>query len=192
MDPDEIRRLRQVADQLADFAERLEDGWKVEIAEGQISFVMRSPSLPHGVNVRVLRRQIEAQTPHVFAINGTDAEDPVTGLSKVPDLMAIAEADLDHSQRKADSRRLLLVAEVVSPRNPNNDLREKLEDYPRMGVPVYVVVDPRNGSVTVHSEPKEGPDGLRYRSSIPYAFGEPVPAGQWTFDTADLVRYPSA
>jgi Uma2 family endonuclease len=189
VEPEQIQRLREVADQLSEFAEHLEDGWKVEITEGQISFVMMSPSLPHGLNVRVLRRQIEAQTPHIAAINDTDAEDPVTGLSKVPDLMAIRESDLDHTQRKADARRVLLVAEVVSPRNPRNDLSEKLDDYPRMGIPVYLIVDPRNGTLTVHSEPTQGPDGLRYRCTVPYAFGDTVPVGPWTLETGELVRY---
>ncbi|MFE3327833.1 Uma2 family endonuclease [Streptomyces sp. NPDC059176] len=115
--------------------------------------------------------------------------DPVTGLEKVPDLMAFPTEDVDPQAETIDPRMVLLVIEIVSKSNPKNDLVTKLEDYPRMGVPLYVVVDPRNGTVAVHSEPKGGPDGIRYRCSIPYEFGDLVVAGRWTFDTSGLVRY---
>ncbi|MBC3843678.1 Uma2 family endonuclease [Streptacidiphilus sp. 4-A2] len=106
--------------------------------------------------------------------------------------MAVAEADLDPGSRKVNSRDLLLVVEVVSRSNAENDLVTKLSHYPRMGVPVYLVVDARRGesTITVHSEPKEGPGGLIYRSSIPYNFGDTVTAGRWVLETADLVTYP--
>ncbi|MER7815178.1 Uma2 family endonuclease [Streptomyces sp. NPDC096153] len=91
--------------------------------------------------------------------------------------------------RVLNPRAVLLVVEIVSKINPKNDHVTKLEDYPRMGVPLYVVVDPHNGSIAVHSAPKDGPDSLRYRCSVPYGFGDVVPAGRWTFDTSGLVRY---
>ena len=192
MTPEEIQRLREVADQLQQFASRQGDSWKVEISEGRIDFVMVSPTTPHGMNVVKLRRQIEAQSPDVVALSDTDTEDPVTGLSKVPDLMAVPEADLDPGSKKVNSRDLLMVVEVVSRSNAENDLITKLSHYPRMGVPVYVVVDGRKGvaTVTVHSDPKDGPGGLIYRSSIPYSFGDTVTAGRWVLETADLVSYP--
>ena len=194
MAPEEIQRLREVAEQLQEFASRQGDSWKVEISEGKIDFVMMSPTTPHGMNVVKLRRQIEAQAPEVVALSDTDTEDPVTGLSKVPDLMAVAEAELNPGSKKVNSRDLLLVVEVVSRSNAENDLVTKLSHYPRMGVPVYVVVDARKGigTVTVHSDPKQGPGGLVYRSSIPYSFGETVTAGRWILETTELVTYPDS
>lgn len=186
----ERRRLLDVADRLADFAEHLEGSWKVEITDQEIHLVMMSPSTPHGVNVLRLRRQIEAQAPEVVALNDTNVEDPVTGLRKVPDLMVLKEDLLDPSSRAVSSRDLLLVAEVVSPTNPKTDLEEKLTDYPAMGVPFYLVVDPREGRILVHSTPVQGPDGIRYRTTIPYSFGETVPVAQWNLVTTDLVTYP--
>ncbi|MFJ1868810.1 hypothetical protein ACIOD1_29915 [Streptomyces sp. NPDC088097] len=61
-----------------------------------------------------------------------------------------------------------------------------------MGVPLYVVVDPRKDkkSVTVHGDPSEGPDGIRYRKTVPYAFGDSVTAGRWLLDTSSLKSYP--
>ena len=192
MTAEEIQRLREVAEQLQDFASRQGDGWKVEISEGKIDFVMTSPTTPHGMNVVKLRRQIEAQSPEVVALSDTDTEDPVTGLSKVPDLMAVAEADLDPDSKQVNSRDLLLVMEVVSRSNAENALVTKLSHYPRMGVPVYLVVDARKGegTVTVHSDPQAGPGGLIYRSSIPSSFGDTVTAGRWLLETRDLVTCP--
>jgi hypothetical protein len=68
MTPDEIQRLREIAEQLQEFASRQGDAWKVEISEVRIDFVMMSPTTPHGMNVVKLRRQIEAQSPEVVAL----------------------------------------------------------------------------------------------------------------------------
>ncbi|MFJ6757187.1 hypothetical protein ACIQNK_19465 [Streptomyces sp. NPDC091273] len=62
---------------------------------------MVSPTAPHGLNVMRLRRQIEAQTPEVMALNDTNMGDPQTGLTKVPDLMVIAEEDTDDTAKSA-------------------------------------------------------------------------------------------
>ncbi|MFI2368411.1 Uma2 family endonuclease [Streptomyces sp. NPDC018833] len=189
MTPQQIERMREVVAHLSEYAEHLEKGWKVETTDGEVKLVMMSPNLPHITNVDVFRDQIKAQTPGVSAVNDTDMFDPVTGLEKVPDLMAFPVEDVDPQAESVDPRAVLLIVEIVSKSNPKNDLVTKLEDYPRMGIPLYIVVDPRNGTIAVHSEPKDGPDGLRYRSSIPYSFGDAVPAGRWTFETSGLVRY---
>ncbi|MER5811618.1 hypothetical protein ABT143_26105 [Streptomyces sp. NPDC002033] len=82
--------MHDFAEQLAELAEHQEDRWKVQTTDGQISLTMLSPAAPHGLNVVRLRRQIEAQTPEVMALNNTTMGDPHTGLTKVPDLMATA------------------------------------------------------------------------------------------------------
>jgi Uma2 family endonuclease len=43
-----------------------------------------------------------------------------------------------------------LVIEVLSPADRSGEMREKLDDYFRVGVPIVVVVDPRKRSATVH------------------------------------------
>ncbi|MGW2558215.1 Uma2 family endonuclease [Streptomyces sp. NPDC001514] len=189
MPPEQIHRMREVVAHLSEYAEHLEKGWKVETTDGEVKLVMMSLNLPHTTNVDVFRNQIREQTLGISAVNDTDMTDPVTGLEKVPDLMAFPTEDVDPQAESVDPRAVPLVVEIVSKSNPKNDLVTKLDDYPRMGIPCYVVVDPRNGTISVHSEPKEGPDGHKYRSSIPYAFGDIVPVGPWTFDTSGLVRY---
>ncbi|MFI5986518.1 hypothetical protein ACIBEA_37365 [Streptomyces sp. NPDC051555] len=142
--PEQVRRMHDFAEQLAELAEQQEDSWKVQTTDGQIFLTMVSRTAPHGLNVVRLRRQIEAQTPEVVALNDTNMGDPVTGLTKVPDLMVIAEEDTD--------------------------------DTPK---------------VVNHSDRSEGPDGIRYRKKVPYAFGDTVTAGRWTLDTSSLKSYPT-
>ncbi|MFJ9343740.1 Uma2 family endonuclease [Streptomyces sp. NPDC101733] len=191
--PEQMHRMHDFAEQLAELAELQQDQWKVQTTDGQISLTMTSPTAPHGLNLVRLRRQIEAQAPEVMALNDTNMGDPITGLTKVPDLMVIAEEDTDDTAKVVNSRDVLLVVEVVSRTSSLTDIRDKLHDYPKMGVPLYVVVDPRKDkkSITVHSDPSEGPDGIRYRKTVPYAFGDGVSAGRWMLDTSSLKSYPA-
>ncbi|MFE3994931.1 Uma2 family endonuclease [Streptomyces goshikiensis] len=190
--PEQMRRMHDFAEQLAELAGHQEDRWKVQTTDGQIFLTMTSPTAPHGLNVMRLRRQIEAQTPETLVLDNTNMGDPQTGLIKVPDLMVIAEEDTDDTAKAVNSRDVLMVVEVVSRTNSLTDIRDKLHDYPKMGVPLYVVVDPRKDkkTVTVHSDPSEGPDGIRYRKKVPYSFGDTVTAGRWTLDTSSLKSYP--
>ncbi|WP_030205007.1 Uma2 family endonuclease [Streptomyces sp. NRRL S-87] len=191
--PDEKQRLHDFAEEIARLAEHHEGQWKVQTSDSRILVAMMSPTAPHGLNVVRLRRQIEAQAPEVVALNDTNMHDPATGLTKIPDLMVITEEDADDTAKTVDPHDVLMTVEVVSPSNSLDDIREKAGDYPRMGIPVYVVVDPRHGkqTVTVHSDPAPGPDGLRYRKTVPYAFGDTVVAGRWTLDTSGLKAYPA-
>ncbi|MFC8271750.1 Uma2 family endonuclease [Streptomyces sp. NPDC057271] len=191
--PDEKHRLHDLAEQIAELAEHHEGQWKVQTTDGVILVAMMSPTAPHGLNVVRLRRQIEAQAPEVIALNDTNMHDPVSGLTKIPDLMVITEEDADQAAKVVHARDVLMTVEVVSPSNSLDDIHKKLTDYPKMGIPIYVVVDPREKqqTVTVHSEPKGGPDGTKYRRSVPYAFGDTVTAGAWTLDTSTLKSYPA-
>ncbi|MEV7173419.1 Uma2 family endonuclease [Streptomyces sp. NPDC093224] len=171
--PEQMRRMHDFAEQLAELAEQQEDRWKVQTSDGQITLTMAGRTTPHGLNLVRLRRQIEAQTPEVMALSNTNMGDPLTGLTKVPDLMVIAEEDADDTAKVVNSRDVLMVIEVVSRTNSLTDVRDKLLDYPRMGVPLYVVV------------------GTRFRKTVPYAFGDTVTAGCWTLDTSSLKSYPA-
>ncbi|MER8092366.1 Uma2 family endonuclease [Streptomyces goshikiensis] len=190
---EQMRRMHDFAEQLAELAGHQEDRWKVQTTDGQILLTMTSPTAPHGLNVMRLRRQIEARTPEATVLDNTNMGDPHTGLIKVPDLMVIAEEHTDDTAKAVNSRDVLMVLEVVSRANSLTDIRDKLHDYPKMGVPLYVVVDPRKDkkTVTVHSDPSEGTDGIRYRKKVPYSFGDTVTAGRWTLDTSSLKSYPA-
>ncbi|GHC49457.1 hypothetical protein GCM10010349_13670 [Streptomyces flavofungini] len=59
-----------------------------------------------------------------------------------------------------------------------------------MGVPEYVIVDPRDGTITVHSGPDTASGEPRYADTPrQYKFGDTVPMGAWAIDTAEFPRY---
>ena len=70
------------------------------------------------------------------------------GKYREPDLLLLRE----RSDPRCQDRYWLgadLVAEVVSPDDPDRDLVEKRFDYAEAGVPEYWIVDPRDGTITV-------------------------------------------
>lgn len=80
--------------------------------------------------------------------------------------------------------------EVVSRSNPDNDWVSKMRDYPLLGVPVYVIFDPRSGSGGVLSDIHPTPSGPRYATRKEFVYGEDVTIAEWTIPTQDLPRYP--
>ncbi|MFJ9596620.1 Uma2 family endonuclease [Streptomyces virginiae] len=190
---EQILRMHHFAARLSELAEDQEDRWKVETTHGQIVLTLMSPTAPHGLNVMRLRRQIEAQDPQVMALTNTNVCDPRSSLLKVPDLVVVAEERADDTARAIDSRDVLMLVAVIPHTSASKAVHNELHDCPRMGIPLYVVVDPRKDkkTVTVHSDPSEGPDGIRYRKAVPYAFGDIVTAGRWTLDTSSLKSYPA-
>ncbi|MFF3727188.1 hypothetical protein ACFYYM_33025 [Streptomyces erythrochromogenes] len=50
--PEQMRRMHDFAEQLAELAEHQEDQWKVQTTDGQIFLTLMSPTAPHGLNFR--------------------------------------------------------------------------------------------------------------------------------------------
>lgn len=165
--------------------------WKLEISGDQIVMMM-SPVGRHLGLVRAVRLQLEAQLPDTdpgyVADGDTDLEDVDLGVRRVPDLMVFHE-DLLERDEPARPSDVLLVCEVVSRRNPENDFEGKLRDYPAMGIAHYLIVDPRHGVVHAHSGPYTGPEGPAYGTHREYPFGKTVEIGPWHIDTANFTRY---
>ena len=70
------------------------------------------------------------------------------GKFREPDLLLLR----DRSDSRCQDRYWLgadLVAEVVSPDDPDRDLIEKRADYAEAGIPEYWIVDPRDQTITV-------------------------------------------
>ena len=70
------------------------------------------------------------------------------GKFREPDLLLLR----DRSDSRCQDRYWLgadLVAEVVSPDDPDRDLIEKRADYAEAGIPEYWIVDPRDETITV-------------------------------------------
>ena len=58
----------------------------------------------------------------------------------------------------------------------------KVREYAAMGIPLYLLIDPRDGTGIVHSAP-------RHTSREKFSFGDTVTAGPWKPDTGVLRTY---
>ncbi|MER6397794.1 Uma2 family endonuclease [Kitasatospora sp. NPDC001603] len=181
IDPAAYARLREIADQLP----QIPGIGKVEIADGEIVMMM-SPVMRHELAVLRIARQLNAQVPNThpghIAYHGADLEDVGLGRLRNPDLMVFPEALLESEQSAVLPHDVLLVVEIVSKSNPENDYRDKVRDYSAMGIPFYLIIDPRTGTGIVHSEPG-------YDSCEKFAFGDTITVGPWIIDTSGLLTY---
>ncbi|MFJ3791865.1 Uma2 family endonuclease [Kitasatospora sp. NPDC090091] len=179
--PAAYARLREIADQLP----RIPGAGKVEIADGGI-VVTLSPVLRHELAVLRISQQLNARLPRThpgcIAHGGADLEDVGLGLRRNPDLMVFPEAALEGEDASLAPHEVLLVVEVVSESNPGTDHHDKVRDYAAMGIPFYLLVDPRTGTGIVHSEPG-------YDSREKFVFGDVIAVGPWTVDTGVLRTY---
>ncbi|MEU4873688.1 Uma2 family endonuclease [Streptomyces sp. NPDC021608] len=188
----EYAKMRAIAEQLGAYAEGLEGAWSVEIGPAGPILAMMCPSKRHEGTIRRICKQLDEQLlsthPGFICASGPEIEHPAIARMRLPDAVVIPEDTLDEPGLAVDVTQVLAVVEIVSPSNPNNDLIEKLADYPSMGIPHYMIVDPRTGTVEVHSEPCAG----RYSHLESYIYGDKVPFGPWTVETADFRRYGKA
>lgn len=125
----------------------------------------------------------------LVAHTGTpDVEDEPEGIMRHPDVVVIVESDLE-SEGTFDARTLLAAVEVVSRSNPENDWVGKIRDYPAMGIPVYVIFDPRTGTGGPLTDIHPTPEGPRYATRKGFVYGEDVTIADWTIPTERLPRY---
>ncbi|MFD5326621.1 Uma2 family endonuclease [Streptomyces sp. NPDC127092] len=163
---------------------------KFEITKEGIVLDMMAPSGRHELTALRLRKRLEKVMPEeIVAHTGEpDVEDEPEGIMRRPDLMVIAEADMD-VDGSFDPRTLVAAVEVVSRSNPDNDWRGKMRDYALIGVPVYAVFDPRTGTGAVMTDIHPTPEGPRYATRKDFVYGEDVTVAGWTISTEGLPRY---
>ncbi|MGW7444424.1 Uma2 family endonuclease [Kitasatospora sp. NPDC054795] len=166
----------------------LPDGFKVEISGDTITMTV-SPSGIHQRNLLVVRRQFDAHTPAgMLPSENTDLVSPNAGKSRNPDLTYVPDEAPATTDNRVPAELAAIAVEPVSPSNPENDWVGKLRDYPLMAIPLYLLIDAREKTVTLFSRP----DATRYHRREDVAFGEtlhvPEPFG---FDlvTGDLLPY---
>lgn len=171
-------------------AERLDGSWTVEIGPSGPKLAMITPAKRHAGTVRRIRELLDEQLPTThpgyICASGPEIEHPSIGRMRHPDALVIPEAALDEEGLAVDATQVLAVFEIASPSNHANiDYGEKLTEYPAMGIDHCMIVNPRTGTIEVHSEPCAG----RYGNKEPYIFGDEVPFGPWTVETAAFRRY---
>ncbi|MFD7897906.1 Uma2 family endonuclease [Streptomyces sp. NPDC059743] len=190
--PDPLRcdSLRYRA--MRDIVEQVQDSvpGKLEITEDGIVHDMISPGGPHELTAARISRRLEQVMPDdLLAHTGTpDVEDPHAGVMRHPDVIVIAEADME-TEGSIDPRTLVAAIEVVSRSNPDNDWVSKVRDYPLLGIPVYVIFDPRTGTGAVLSDIHPTPAGPRYATRKDFLYGEEITIAEWTISTDRLPRY---
>ncbi|MFI6338318.1 Uma2 family endonuclease [Streptomyces sp. NPDC050535] len=163
---------------------------KFEITREGIVLDMMSPVRPHELTALRLRKRLEKVMPEeIVAHTGEpDVEVVPEGIMRRPDIMVIAEADME-GEGSFDPRTLVAAVEIVSRSNPDNDWVGKVRDYPLIGIPVYAIFDPRTGTGAVLTDIHSTPDGPRYATRKDFVYGEDVTIGDWTISTEDLPRY---
>ncbi|MFJ9126320.1 Uma2 family endonuclease [Streptomyces sp. NPDC102340] len=187
----EYAKMRAIAEELIAYAERLEGSSSVEIGAAGPVLAMTRPPKRHAGTVWRIGKQLDAQlaTTHPgYGCARPEIEHPTLGRMRRPDAVVVPEAALDEEGLAVDASQVLAAIEIVSPSNPDNDYRDKLADYPAMGIEHYLIVDPRTGTIEVHSDPANG----RYLSKEPYIYGDTVPFGPWTVETSGFRRYGKA
>ncbi|WP_049656953.1 Uma2 family endonuclease [Kitasatospora sp. MY 5-36] len=146
----------------------LPDGFKVEISGDTITMTV-SPSGIHQRNLLVVRRQFDAHTPAgLLPSENTDLVSPNVGKSRNPDLTYVPDEALATTDNQVPAGLAAIAVELVSPSNPENDWVGKLRDYPLMAIPLYLLIDARQKTVTLFSRP----DATRYHHREDVSFGE--------------------
>ncbi|MFJ2717201.1 Uma2 family endonuclease [Streptomyces sp. NPDC087437] len=177
---------------MRDFVQSADDTLpgKFEITREGIVHDMMSPSGRHELTALRLRKRLERVMPEeIVAHTGEpDVENEPEGVMRRPDVMVIAEEDMD-TEGSIDPRTLVAAIEIVSRSNPGNDWVGKVRDYPLLGIPVYAVFDPRTGEGAVFTDIHPTPDGPRYATRKDFVYGEDVTIGDWTISTDGLPRY---
>lgn len=163
---------------------------KFEITKEGIVLDMMSPVRPHELTALRLRKRLEKVMPEeIVAHTGEpDVEMEPEGILRRPDIMVIAEADME-GEGPFDPRTIIAAVEIVSRSNPDNDWVTKLRDYPLIGIPVYAIFDPRTATGAVLSDIHATPGGPRYATRKDFVYGEDVTVAEWTVSTHDLPVY---
>ncbi|MFG3021956.1 Uma2 family endonuclease [Streptomyces sp. NPDC048254] len=177
---------------MRDVVEATEDALpgKFEITREGIVHDLLSPNGPHELTRARLRKRLEDVLPQAMVAHTgkPDVADEAQGIMRRPDVMVIAEADMEVGEA-FDPLTIRAAVEVVSRSNPDNDWIGKVRDYPLIGIPVYAVFDPRTGTGAVLTDIHPTPEGPRYATRKDFVYGEDVTIGDWTIPTDNLPRY---
>lgn len=131
------------------------DGNRYEVIDG-VLYMSTAPSFFHQWIIRLLQRELFAQIDDRGI--GLTLSSPIgvfmPGCDPVqPDLLVIRNEDMAMVRDGGIHGVPALLIEVVSPSNPNYDLRVKRQAYARAGVPEYWMFRPATRDALVCSNP---------------------------------------
>ncbi|GAB3491295.1 Uma2 family endonuclease [Nocardiopsis coralliicola] len=160
-------------DQLFATLDQLEvpDGYRAEILGDEGIVMSPTPSGKHQHNVWRLRTALDPYLP-----SETRTEDHFeirmdrTTRAVIPDLFVAPTEVLATDDHSIGPEHVLLASEVVSPGSKVQDRERKLAVYAQAQIPLYLLIDPLTGTVTLYSTPRD--DG--YIEDERVAFGKPL------------------
>ncbi|MDA2808362.1 Uma2 family endonuclease [Nocardiopsis suaedae] len=180
-------RLRESAERAE---EALPEGFRVEVLGGEL--VASPPRLNrHNYIVHSVMLQLEAQLPDGLSTlpntsvgDGGDDDD----LAR-PDLIVLPAEALQREVSRNPPDSVALVLEVASPGSTPSSVTTKPRIYADMRIPVYLMAGPRDGTLVLHSDPREG----RFTTKHHMHFGDtvklPSPLEGIVIETDELVTY---
>jgi Uma2 family endonuclease len=169
------------SDLLVEAAER--DGYKVEWLSGKI-VMQTSASAYHSLIVSNTVKQIPDD--RLWALTDMIVGEPGIHRGPQPDIVLIPAGALHEDENPIRKDLVVAVFEVVSESTRGEDLVGKPRIYADMMIPVYVIIDQKDRSVHVCSEPEDGGYTRRTVSSFGKPYMLPEPAGI----TIETERYP--
>lgn len=161
------------------------DQLKIELIDGKI--VMQASAAPFHNRI-VSRLAVQFVTEGWEALGEQALISEISSFEPKPDLTVTTTQAIEDNRNPLPADRADLVVEVVSS-DKDGDYIKKRMWYAMSGIPLYLLVDPNNGVIELHSRPEK----LSYRSVDPYGFGEfvelPEPFG-FRLDTSQFRLYP--
>jgi len=141
-----------------DWEELPDDGKRYEIIDG-VLYASTAPSLFHqwiGQEVNAALRE-QLVLPGIVFVFAAPVGLFMPGCDPVqPDIVVVLQADRDILRDRRIFGVPALIAEILSPSNPEQDLQVKLAAYARAGLPEYWVFRPAERDALVHSQPEPG------------------------------------
>lgn len=172
---------------LAELSEQLvvPDGYRVEIIDGSLS-VSPTPQVRHARIVRMLETTLRPALPaDTEDFQNVTVEISATGERYIPDLIVLPASATPDDDWLLSAEACLLAVEVTSPTNPATDRVQKPHGYAKAGVPLYLLVDAVERTVTLFSEPSNGVYAAH--ATVPYGSKIRIPEPfDVTIDTAEF------
>lgn len=161
------------------------DVFKIELIDGKI--VMQASAAP-------LHNSIVIKLATQFVANGWEALgeqaliSQIPGFEPKPDLSITTVEDVADNRNPFPADRVRMTVEVVSSDRSSDYVKKRLW-YAMSKIPLYLLVDPYDGTCKLHSRPQ----GPTYRTVDTYEFGEPIKLGEpfsFAADTSAFKLYP--
>jgi Uma2 family endonuclease len=163
-------------------------GLRAEIIRG-VLMMSPTPRGKHAGVVNAISRQlIAALPPHldVFQVASVPLPDDPDDYA-TPDLMVCDAGFGESDDWLVDGDAVELVVQVVSQSNSTKDTRDMVAWYADSRIPAYLLIDPRDGTWTLYTVPREG----EYQGRRRGVYGEDVevPGLGVKITTDGLARY---